>query len=1271
MLKGAETDSIHFRPYDSSIGWHGIRFFDTQTNSKPPSLLKYCDISGGLAFDDFSGGLDEWGGAIMCYNSSDVEISNTTIHDNRAFGSGLGGGIYCYGSDITIDSVNLYDNYAGYAGGGIYLDDSDPVISRTIIAGNSASTSGAGIHIEENSSPDITNVTITENYGALQGGGIFIFNTTPTIKNTIVWNNENGNIGVMGTNSFSVTYSCIEGGWPETTNVDLDPLFADPSNYDFSITWKNYPKPDTTRSSAVDMGDPSSPSDPDGTRADIGAISFEQTYTTIPGGNISGTISCAGSPYKVFGNLTVQSGDELIIEPCVYLIFEGDYYLEVKGRLLAEGTEEDNITFYPSDWITGWQGIRFHDLNSNGQDSSKMVQCHILDGNADGYNYLSYGGAINASQSSKLLIDECYFSSNQAKFSGGAIYLTQSSPDIRNSVFEGNYALNGGGIGCYDNVNTSFLNCYFANNVATYGGAIAASSCGPDFSGSTITDNHALKFGGGIYRDGGQAITFDETNRCNIYNNYANYAGLDYYSAQDVYIPPVTEVYLDTASVEQYNEHFAYPFHLFNVTSNYAKFIQEDNDLYVSTSGSDSNTGTSASDPLKTIKMALIKIIADSINPKTIHLAEGTYSPVVNSETLPINLKSYVTLSGESRANTIIDGFHIYSLMVSYGDKYDSVAKLTLQQGYKYGDGGAVVIENNSSPVFHDITLQNNYSTHDGGAIWCFDDCSPFFSYVSFINNSSNNAAGAIMCHSNDLLTMDSVLFQSNESRYSGGALQVDYTDECKFYRCSFVNNSLINGGGGGATLRQVLVNADSLTFTGNHVIGDGGAIWGYGATLNINNSTFASNSASGTGGAIGFYAGVHINMKNVVFGWNTSIEGGAIRGYYGSTVNIFNGLFLNNNTLYDPYSNGDGGAMRLNDVATNLTNVTLSGNVADGDGGGLYFWASSGSIDYTVQNSIIHGNSPDQVFVDYAATVDVDYCNIEGGWPSGTGNINLSPDFTDPGSGDYTLNPTSPCINAGNPDITGLSLPLFDLAGDPRISLDTIDMGAYEFFGGIELELKAFLEGPYNGTTMKTDLTNSTNFPSQQPYNSSPWNYSGVEEVTTLPLDNIVDWILVEVRDTSDVTLATPESIVGQQVVFLLDDGSLVDINGNNIKFGNPIDHQCFITLFHRNHLGVISAYPLTETGGVYTFDFTTPVGQGYGTDAQKNLGGGIYGMYGGNGNADGYIDMDDKTSIWSIEAGTSGYMNGDFNMDSQTDNADKNDIWINNYGNSSQIPD
>jgi hypothetical protein len=60
--------------------------------------------------------------------------------------------------------------------------------------------------------------------------------------------------------------------------------------------------------------------------------------------------------------------------------------------------------------------------------------------------------------------------------------------------------------------------------------------------------------------------------------------------------------------------------------------------------------------------------------------------------------------------------------------------------------------------------------------------------------------------------------------------------------------------------------------------------------------------------------------------------------------------------------------------------------------------------------------------------------------------NLNIKPEFTNPGNNDYSLNWNSPCIESGKADTTGLNLPPTDLNGDPRIVNARVDMGAYEY---------------------------------------------------------------------------------------------------------------------------------------------------------------------------------------------------------------------------------
>ena len=75
-----------------------------------------------------------------------------------------------------------------------------------------------------------------------------------------------------------------------------------------------------------------------------------------------------------------------------------------------------------------------------------------------------------------------------------------------------------------------------------------------------------------------------------------------------------------------------------------------------------------------------------------------------------------------------------------------------------------------------------------------------------------------------------------------------------------------------------------------------------------------------------------------------------------------------------------------------------------------------------------------------------------------------------------------------------------------------TVTNGSITGTGGIILDLKANLEGPFNGTDMNTDL-NPWMIPNNQPYNTSPWYYNGSESFAAVPNGDVVDWILVELR--------------------------------------------------------------------------------------------------------------------------------------------------------------
>jgi len=219
-------------------------------------------------------------------------------------------------------------------------------------------------------------------------------------------------------------------------------------------------------------------------------------------------------------------------------------------------------------------------------------------------------------------------------------------------------------------------------------------------------------------------------------------------------------------------------------------------------------------------------------------------------------------------------------------------------------------------------------------------------------------------------------------------------------------------------------------------------------------------------------------------------------------------------------------------------------------------------------------------------------------------------------------------------------------------------------------LVLKVFLEGPFNGTEMNTDL-NSDELPLTQPYNTSPWNYEGTEQAGSIPDPDIVDWVLVEMRETAAVpATASQDSVISRQATFLMKNGEIIIITGNNTL---PDKSKSFdnlhVVIWHRNHLGVMSDAPLVETSGAYTYDFTDQLSKAY-LDGQKEIAAGIYGMIAGNSDGNGIIDNDDKDQYWSLEAGKAGYYSSDMNLNTQVNNPDKADVWEINLDEKSRVP-
>jgi hypothetical protein len=219
-----------------------------------------------------------------------------------------------------------------------------------------------------------------------------------------------------------------------------------------------------------------------------------------------------------------------------------------------------------------------------------------------------------------------------------------------------------------------------------------------------------------------------------------------------------------------------------------------------------------------------------------------------------------------------------------------------------------------------------------------------------------------------------------------------------------------------------------------------------------------------------------------------------------------------------------------------------------------------------------------------------------------------------------------------------------------------------------VELDLTVMLEGPYNGVDMNTDLRDEGVLPLSQPFNTFPYNYTGSESVASIPA-NVVDWVLIELRDADSPANADAASTFEKQAAFVLNDGSIVDIDGSSpLTYTTTYNKKMYPVILQLNHLAVVSGINLQrDASGVYEFDFTNGGAYG-GAAAQKQVSAGVWAMFGGDGSGNGSITSGDINN-WKSNAGEKGYFYCDYNLDSQMDNKDKNDICVPNIGESSQV--
>lgn len=208
-----------------------------------------------------------------------------------------------------------------------------------------------------------------------------------------------------------------------------------------------------------------------------------------------------------------------------------------------------------------------------------------------------------------------------------------------------------------------------------------------------------------------------------------------------------------------------------------------------------------------------------------------------------------------------------------------------------------------------------------------------------------------------------------------------------------------------------------------------------------------------------------------------------------------------------------------------------------------------------------------------------------------------------------------------------------------------------------IPAKVRTYLEGPYQTATssMRTDLLDNGLLPLEQPYNQSPWNYTGSESMgnyNNFP-SNTVDWVLVEAVSTLD-----PCNVQAQRAALLLDDGRIVDPTQaeGGIMFCNILPNSDYnIVVRHRNHLAVMSANPITLPNQ-NAYNFSTAESQALGSGQLTEVDTSLWVMLAGDFNADGVLTVTDFNFYATETSLINEYRSSDCNLDRAVTVADFN---------------
>lgn len=387
--------------------------------------------------------------------------------------------------DIPTESLVIFNgtitnNTASGTGGGIYMWAGTAVISETLIQDNSAADDGGGIYAEDeynntnsieiyNTSIERNDATGNSNVGA--GGGIYAWNETMLISNTLITGNQaDYGAGMMAENLSDVTiqnsqivkntaYSG-EGGasfYESTFTIDSSTVAMNKSeDYAGGIFVKkgNGTVVDSTIAQNTAKGDGGGI-----LRTGVGTLAIESStiYGNLAGGMGAGIYNETLNGSMTINNSTISSnqiGSTWNYAPPSMMMFELPYLLPYAGdlyELLDERRVAEGDDFDPALAALLPEMLKLDMAYEQGLDSSVLT---TLTQNAGAAATAlkdlqdTYNGNLDIAFLDTVIPLFEYVASAQTPTTGmgGGIYNVDSDMSLTNATVAGNSAATGGGI---------------------------------------------------------------------------------------------------------------------------------------------------------------------------------------------------------------------------------------------------------------------------------------------------------------------------------------------------------------------------------------------------------------------------------------------------------------------------------------------------------------------------------------------------------------------------------------------------------------------------------------------------------------------------------------------------------------------------------------------------------------------------------------------------------------------------------------------------------